>query len=106
MAAYLPQHITSKLAGHTFESFEQYSMAFWMAIAEDPVYSQQFISAQLHRIKQGWPPRAPFKDTAKGLRSYEIRHLDPPEFGGSLYDAYNLRVMSALQFALSSEVAW
>jgi hypothetical protein len=53
MAAYLPRHITSKLAGHTFESFEQYSMAFWMAIAEDPVYSQQFISAQLHRIKQG-----------------------------------------------------
>ena len=70
-----------------------------------PIYSHQFIPSQLNRIKQGWPPRAPFRDTAKGLRSYQISHLTPPVFGGLMYDADNLRIMSAMQSAFSSEVA-
>lgn len=106
MAAHLPEQIIKKLAGQTFDNFDQFSQAFWLAIAEDPIYSQQFIPSQLNRIKQGWPPRAPFHDTAKGLRSYQICHLTPPEFGGLMYDADNLRIMSAMQYALSSEVAW
>lgn len=106
MAHHLPHHIIKKLSGRTFNHFDQFSQAFWIAIAEDPVYAQQFIPSQLNRIKQGWPPRAPFRDTAKGLRSYQICHLSPPEFGGLMYDADNLRIMSAMQYALSSEVAW
>ncbi|MHC6224125.1 S-type pyocin [Pseudomonas sp. X10] len=106
MAAYLPDHIIKKLSGQTFNHFEHFSQSFWMAIAEDPIYSQQFIPSQLNRIKRGWPPRAPFHDTAKGLRSYQILHLTPPEFGGLMYDADNLRIMSAMQYALSSEVPW
>ncbi|MFJ2985041.1 MULTISPECIES: S-type pyocin [unclassified Pseudomonas] len=106
MAFPLPEHIANKLAEQTFENFDDFSQAFWMAIAEDPIYSHQFIPSQLNRIKQGWPPRAPFRDTAKGLRSYQICHLTPPEFGGLMYDADNLRIMSVMQYALSSEVAW
>ncbi|WDY58871.1 S-type pyocin [Pseudomonas sp. PSKL.D1] len=104
MATHLPNHILKKLAGQTFENFDHFSQSFWMAIAEDPVYSQQFTTSQINRIKQGWPPRAPFDGTAKGLRSYEICHLTPPAFGGLTYEGDNLRVMSALQYALSSEV--
>lgn len=106
MAAHFPDHIAQVLAKRTFDSFDQFFQAFWMTIAEDPVYSQQFLSSQLNRIKQGWPPRAPFRDTAKGLRFYQICHLTPPELGGAMYDADNLRIMSALQYALSSEVEW
>lgn len=106
MAAHLPDHIAKKLAERIFHDFDDFSHAFWMAIAEDPIYSHQFIPSQLNRIKQGWPPRAPFRDTAKGLRSYQISHLTPPEFGGLMYDADNLRIMSVMQYAFSSEVAW
>jgi len=106
MAAHLPDHIAKKLAERIFHDFDDFSQAFWLAIAEDPIYSHQFIPTQLNRIKQGWPPRAPFRDTAKGLRSYQICHLTPPEFGGLRYDADNLRIMSVMQYALSSEVAW
>ncbi|WP_371870313.1 S-type pyocin [Pseudomonas urethralis] len=106
MAFQLPEHIANKLAEQTFENFDDFSHAFWLAIAEDPIYSQQFVTSQLNRIKQGWPPRAPFGETAKGVRNYQICHLDPPAFGGAMYDAENMRIMSALQYALSSEVKW
>jgi len=62
------------------------------------------LPAQPHQT--GLASRAPFRDTAKGLRSYQICHLTPPEFGGLMYDADNLRIMSVMQYALSSEVAW
>ena len=104
MATYLPSHIAESLSKRTFANFNDFSQAFWLAIAEDPIYSRQFVASQLHRIKQGWPPRAPFAETARGLRSYQICHLDPPEFGGAMYEAGNLRIMSALQYVLSSEV--
>ncbi|WP_060508573.1 S-type pyocin [Pseudomonas sp. NBRC 111124] len=106
MALHLPEHITNKLAEQTFNNFDDFSQAFWLAIAEDPIYSQQFVTSQLNRIKQGWPPRAPFGETAKGVRDYQVCHLDPPASGGAMYDAENLRIMSALQYALSSEVKW
>ncbi|MFZ5936161.1 S-type pyocin [Pseudomonas putida] len=106
MALHPPDHIAKKLAAQTFDNFDDFSQAFWLAIAEDPIYSQQFVTSQLNRIKQGWPPRAPFGETAKGVRDYQVCHLDPPAFGGAMYDAENLRIMSALQYALSSEVKW
>ncbi|MFJ4395738.1 S-type pyocin [Pseudomonas sp. NPDC089396] len=106
MAVYLPDHIAKKTAKQTFDNFDDFSQAFWMTIAEDPVYSQQFIGSQLNRIKKGWPLRAPFAETARGLRSYQICHLDSPEFGGAMYESDNLRMMSALHYALSSEVTW
>ena len=78
MASRLPDFIIHKPSGRTF-NFDHFSQSFWLAIAEGPVYSQQFIPAQLNRLKKGWPPRAPFHDTVKGLRSYQICHLNPPE---------------------------
>jgi len=104
MAAAIPAPIAAKLAGRHFDTFDHFSSAFWMAVAEDPLLSTQFISSQLQRIKKGWPPRAPFAETANGLRSYQICHLLPPELGGGVYDVDNMRIMSALQYALSSEV--
>ncbi|MDD2009067.1 hypothetical protein NPS38_07570 [Pseudomonas putida] len=53
MASLLPEFIIRKLAGQTFHSFDHFSQAFWLAIAEDPIYSQQFIPAQLNRLKKG-----------------------------------------------------
>ncbi|SNB74624.1 MULTISPECIES: S-type Pyocin [unclassified Pseudomonas] len=106
MAYPLPEFIIRKLEGRTFDSFDHFSQYFWLAIAEDPIYSQQFIPAQLNRLKKGWPPRAPLHETARGLRCYRLCHLNPPEWGGPMYDAENLRIMSAMQYALSSETPW
>jgi len=36
MAFPLPEHIANKLAEQTFENFDDFSQAFWLAIAEDP----------------------------------------------------------------------
>ncbi|MCI0912716.1 S-type pyocin [Pseudomonas putida] len=106
MAMHLPEYIAQKLAEQSFANFDEFSESFWMAVAEDPVYSHQFVTSQLNRIKQGWPPRAPFGETAKAVRNYQLCHLDPPTLGGAMYDAENLRIMSVLQYALSSEVQW
>ncbi|WP_236235261.1 S-type pyocin [Pseudomonas faucium] len=57
MAPPLPEYIANKLAEQTFNDFDDFSHAFWLAIAEDPIYPQQFVTAQLNRIKQGWPSR-------------------------------------------------
>lgn len=102
MASPIPSQIAAKLSGQHFKTFDHFARAFWMAVAEDPVLSSQFVPAQL----KGWPLRAPFAETAKGLRSYEICHLIPPALGGEMYDVANLRIMSALHYALSSEVDW
>ncbi|WP_372822116.1 S-type pyocin [Pseudomonas parafulva] len=104
MATPIPTHIAQKLAGHHFTSFDQFSSTFWMTIAEDPVLSKQFVESQLNRIKKGWAPRAPFGETATGLRSYQICHLLPPALSAVVYDMDNMRIMSALQYARSSEV--
>ncbi|WP_043197999.1 S-type Pyocin [Pseudomonas putida] len=104
MATILPEYIAKKLSGQAFKNFDHFSRSFWLAIAEDPIDSQQFIPAQLNRLKKGWPPRAPFYETVMGLRSYQICHLAPPEWGGLMYDAENLRIMSAMQYTLSSEM--
>lgn len=104
MGAHIPSQIAKKLEGKTFENFQHFSTTFWITIAEEPLYSKQFVTSQLNRIKKGWSPRAPFHDTAKGLRSYEICHLNPPHLGGAVYDMDNLRIMSAMQYALSSEI--
>ncbi|MGB5954241.1 hypothetical protein [Pseudomonas sp.] len=55
MASLLPDFIIRKLAGQTFDNFDHFSQSFWLAIAEDPICSRQFIPAQLNRLKKGWP---------------------------------------------------
>ncbi|MFJ4431923.1 hypothetical protein ACIPZG_13225 [Pseudomonas sp. NPDC089395] len=45
MVCHLPDHIAKKMAKQTFDNFDDFSQAFWVAIAEDPVYSQQFIGS-------------------------------------------------------------
>ncbi|WP_372490405.1 hypothetical protein [Pseudomonas sp. WHRI 8519] len=53
MAMHLPEYIAQKLAEQSFANFDEFSESFWMAVAEDPVYSHQFVTSQLNRIKQG-----------------------------------------------------
>ena len=59
MAAHLPNHILNKLAAQTFDDFDHFTQAVWMAIAEDPIYSHQFIPSQLNRIKRAGLPARP-----------------------------------------------
>jgi len=59
MAYDLPNHIIKKLSRRSFNNFDQFSQTFWMAIAEDPIYSHQFIPSQLNRIKRAGLPARP-----------------------------------------------
>lgn len=100
----IPSHIARQLNGRRFENFQHFCDTFWATVAEDPVLSAPFSPAQLNRLKKGWPPRAPFSQTAGGLRSFGICHLISPDIGGPVYDVDNMRIMSPWQYATSTEI--
>lgn len=104
MATPIPSQIASTLVGRRFESFDHFCEAFWAAVAADATLSAPFNTAQLNRMKKGWPPRAPFLQTVQGLRSFSICHLISPDIGGPVYDMDNMSVMTPWQYATSTEI--
>ncbi|HHX8338897.1 TPA: S-type pyocin domain-containing protein, partial [Vibrio alginolyticus] len=88
----IPSQIADKLRGREFSSFDDFRRVFWGEIANDPTLSSQFIPANLKRMKDGKAPRARFKDTVGGRRSFELHHVEEIQHGGSVYDVDNLRV--------------
>ncbi|EHH1260215.1 S-type Pyocin family protein [Vibrio parahaemolyticus] len=88
----IPSQIADKLRGREFSSFDDFRRVFWGEIANDPTLSSQFIPANLKRMMDGKAPRARFKDTVGGRRSFELHHVEEVQHGGSVYDVDNLRV--------------
>lgn len=43
-------------------------------------------------MSQGLAPRARFKDTVGGRRSFELHHKNPISKGGEVYDIDNIRI--------------
>ncbi|WP_336595926.1 hypothetical protein [Photobacterium phosphoreum] len=48
--------------------------------------------ANIKRMKDGKAPRARFKDTVGGRRSFELHHMEEIQYGGEVYNIDNLRV--------------
>ncbi len=92
LGAPVPSQIADKLRGREFSSFDDFRRVFWGEIANDPTLSSQFIPANLKRMMDGKAPRARFKDTVGGRRSFELHHVEEIQHGGSVYDVDNLRV--------------
>ncbi|WP_341848843.1 T6SS effector antibacterial DNase [Vibrio parahaemolyticus] len=92
LGAPIPSQIADKLRGSEFSSFDDFRRVFWGEIANDPTLSSQFIPANLKRMMDGKAPRARFKDTVGGRRSFELHHVEEIQHGGSVYDVDNLRV--------------
>jgi hypothetical protein len=43
-------------------------------------------------MKEGKAPRARFKDTVGGRRSFELHHVEEIQHGGKVYDVDNIRI--------------
>ncbi|MGF6590901.1 hypothetical protein [Pseudomonas sp. 2835] len=68
-----------------------------MTLSTDAPFTSPFSQANLARMQKGYPPRAPFSETVKNRRSYEMRHIVPTSEGGALYDLDNLRILTPKQ---------
>ena len=88
----IPSQIADKLRGKEFSSFDSFREAFWVEISIDTELSSQFIPANIKRMKDGKAPRARFKDTVGGRRSFELHHMEEIQYGGEVYNIDNLRV--------------
>ncbi|WP_284192448.1 S-type pyocin domain-containing protein [Vibrio zhanjiangensis] len=92
LGAPVPSQIADKLRGKEFSSFNAFRKTFWIEVSEDPILSSQFIPSNIKRMKDGKAPRARFKDTVGGRRSFELHHLKEIQHGGDVYNVDNLRV--------------
>ncbi|CSC05588.1 colicin polypeptide [Vibrio cholerae] len=88
----VPSQIADKLRDKEFSSFDSCRKAFWIEISEDSVLARQFIPSNIKRMKDGKAPRARFKDTVGGRRSFELHHLKEIQHGGDVYNVDNIRV--------------
>ncbi|ASO28801.1 S-type Pyocin domain-containing protein [Vibrio anguillarum] len=88
----VPSQIADKLRDKEFSSFDSFRKAFWIEISEDSVLARQFIPSNIKRMKDGKAPRARFKDTVGGRRSFELHHLKEIQHGGDVYNVDNIRV--------------
>ncbi|EOB4247031.1 S-type pyocin domain-containing protein [Vibrio metschnikovii] len=88
----VPSQIADKLRDKEFSSFDSFRKAFWIEVSEDSVLARQFIPSNIKRMKDGKAPRARFKDTVGGRRSFELHHLKEIQHGGDVYNVDNIRV--------------
>lgn len=92
LGAPIPKQIADKLRGQEFNSFDAFRKAFWLEVSKDPILSRQFIAPNIKRMKDGKAPRARFKDTVGGRRSFELHHIEEIQHGGDVYNVDNMRV--------------
>jgi len=89
-AGRIPGQIAERLAGRSFESFDEFREAFWQEVANDPVLSQQFGPNSLREMQAGRAPFAPASEQVGGRIKYEIDHMTEIQDGGNVYDMNNL----------------
>lgn len=70
---------------------------FCMTISTAEHFTYPFSDPNLARMKKGYPPRAPYSETVKNRRSYEMRHSVPTCEGGALSEMDNLRILTPKQ---------
>ncbi|SHO54492.1 S-type pyocin domain-containing protein [Vibrio quintilis] len=88
----VPSQIADKLRGRRFSNFDRFREAFWIEVSKDAQLSSQFIPANITRMKEGKAPRARFRDTVGGRRSFELHHVEEIQHGGKVYDVDNIKV--------------
>lgn len=82
----IPDQIAQQLRGQQFDNFNEFRVAFWQAVENDPVLSSGFNESNRALMRTG---QAPFGPGGQ----YQLHHITPLENGGALYDLDNLMVV-------------
>ncbi|KQV15134.1 hypothetical protein ASC74_05385 [Pseudomonas sp. Root329] len=90
----IPIQIADKFRGREFSSFKAFRRAFWKAMGDDELLSDQFTKLRQIDMKNRLAPAAPPQDQVGSRKKYEIHHINPIGAGGEVYDMDNLRVMT------------
>ncbi|VEJ56540.1 S-type pyocin domain-containing protein [Pragia fontium] len=90
----VPAQIADKLRGREFTNFDQFREAFWIEVSKDAELSSQFIPSNRKKMANGRAPRARYRDTVGGRRSFELHHKHQIQHGGNVYDVENLNVVT------------
>ena len=94
----IPAHIADKLRGREFKTFDEFREALWLEVSQDPELIAQFSSGNQTRIKQGLTAKAPIDGWYYGpkeiVKKFQIHHRVAVEYGGSVYDIDNLRIVT------------
>ncbi len=88
----IPDRIADKLRDQKFNNFDEFRRKLWEEVSKDPELSKNFIQSNRTRMRNGLAPRARYKDSVGGRRSFELHHDKPISQGGEVYDIDNIRV--------------
>ncbi|HEK1720645.1 TPA: hypothetical protein SMT55_002682 [Proteus mirabilis] len=88
----IPDRIADKLRDQKFNNFDEFRRKLWEEVSKEPELSKNFIQSNRIRMRNGLAPRARYKDSVGGRRSFELHHDKPISQGGEVYDIDNIRV--------------
>lgn len=94
LGAPVPPRIADQLRGKSFNSFDAFRKAFWIAVSNDAELSQQFSARNLSGMAKGLAPAAPKSEHAGKRIAFELHHVELIKDGGAVYDADNLRAVT------------
>lgn len=94
----IPAHIADKLRGREFKTFDEFREALWLEVSKDSVLLAQFIKSNQNNVSQGYSPYVPEEGYYYGpneiVKKFQIHHRVAIEYGGSVYDIDNLRIVT------------
>ncbi|EOV8880620.1 colicin-like bacteriocin tRNase domain-containing protein, partial [Proteus mirabilis] len=70
----IPDRIADKLRDQKFNNFDEFRRKLWEEVSKDPELSKNFIQSNRTRMRNGLSPRARYKDSVGGRRSFELHH--------------------------------
>ncbi|WP_163773722.1 colicin-like bacteriocin tRNase domain-containing protein, partial [Proteus mirabilis] len=82
----IPDRIADKLRDQKFNNFDEFRRKLWEEVSKDPELSKNFIQSNRTRMRNGLSPRARYKDSVGGRRSFELHHDKQISQGGEVYD--------------------
>ncbi|WP_431031660.1 colicin-like bacteriocin tRNase domain-containing protein [Proteus mirabilis] len=88
----IPDRIADKLRDQKFNNFDEFRRKLWEEVSKDPELSKNFIQSNRTRMRNALSPRARYKDSVGGRRSFELHHDKQISQGGEVYDIDNIRV--------------
>lgn len=88
----IPDRIADKLRDQKFNNFDEFRRKLWEEVSKDPELSKNFIQSNRTRMRNGLSPRARYKDSVGGRRSFELHYDKQISQGGEVYDIDNIRV--------------
>ncbi|HFO3609777.1 TPA: HNH endonuclease signature motif containing protein, partial [Escherichia coli] len=82
----------------SFYQFLAFTDTLWLEVSQYPELIAQFSSGNQTRIKQGLTAKAPLEGWRYGpkeiVKKFQIHHRVAIEYGGSVYDIDNLRIVT------------